>query len=132
MSVNGILDCKTVTGSVDGDVFYDFVQTSLIYHLLPFDGHNPHSVVVLDNCAIHHMQKTIRLIQEVGAIVHFLPPYSPDLNPIEEAFSKVKAKLKLLDEEANMGEEPEELVLSAFSYITKEDCQGWIDHALNT
>ena len=131
MSVNGMLDCKTVRGSVDGAIFYDFVQTSLIHQLMPFDGRNPHSVVILDNCSIHHMEETVRMIQEVGAIVHFLPPYSPDFNPIEEAFSKVKATLKLLDQEADMGEDPEDLVLSAFSSVTKEDCQSWIDHAHN-
>ena len=49
MSVSGMLDVKTVTGSVDGAVFYDFVQTSLLHHLMPFDGHNPHSVVILHN-----------------------------------------------------------------------------------
>ena len=98
MSVNGMLDCKTVSGSVDGTIFYDFVQTLLIHHLMPFDGHNPHSVVILDNCSIHHMEETVRMIQEVGEIVHFLPPYSPDFNPIEEAFSKVKSTLKLLDQ----------------------------------
>ena len=131
MSVHGMLDCKTVTGSVDGAIFYDFVQTSLLHHLMPFDGQNPHSVVVLDNCSIHHMEETIHMIQKVGAIVHFLLPYSLDLNPIEEAYSKVKATLKLSDEEADMGEDPEDLVLSAFSSVTKEDCQSWIDHALN-
>ena len=131
MSVNGMLDCKTVAGSVDGGTFYDFVQTSLLHHLMPFDGYNPHSVVILDNCSIHHMEETVRMIEEIGAIVHFLPPYSPDFNPIEEAFSKVKATLKLLDQEADMGEDPQNLVLSAFTSITPEDCQSWIDHALN-
>ena len=87
ISVNRMLDVKIVTGSVDGAVFYDFVQTSLLHHLMPFDGHNPHSLVILDNCSIHHMEETIHMIQEVGAMVHFLPPYSPDLNSIEEAFS---------------------------------------------
>ena len=128
MSVQGILNCKTVMGSVDGSVF-DFVQSSLLHHLMPFDGHNPHSVVILDNCSIHHIQEIVHMIQEVGAIVHFLPPYSPDLNPIEEAFSKVKSTLKLLDKEAEMGESTENLLLSAFSYISKDDCQNWIDHA---
>ena len=71
------------------------------------------------------------MIQEVGAIVNFLPPYSPNCNPIEEAFSKVKAALKLLDQEADMGEDAVDLVLSAFSYITQKDYQSWIDHALN-
>ena len=124
MSVHGILDCKTVTGSVDGAVFYDLVQTSLLHHLIPFDGHNLHSVVILDDCSIHHVEEIVHMIQEVGALVHFLPPYSPDFNPIKEAFSKLKATLKLLDEEAEMGESPEDLVLSAFSFISKEDCQN--------
>ena len=98
---------------------------------MPFDGHNPHSVVILDNCSIHHMEEIVRMIEEIGAIVHFLPPYSLDFNPIEEAFSKVKATLKLLGQEADMGEDPQNLVLSALTSITPEDCQSWIDHALN-
>ena len=131
IAVNGMLDCKTLTGSVDGAIFYDFIQTSLLHHLLPFDGHNPHSVVILDNCSIHHMEDTVKMIEEVGVLVHFLPPYSPDMNPIEEAFSKVKTTLRFLNQEADMGEDAQDLVLSAFSSITEEDCQGWIDHALS-
>ena len=49
MSVHGILDCKTVTGSVDGSAFNDFVQMSLLHHLMPFNGRNPHSVVILES-----------------------------------------------------------------------------------
>ena len=41
MSMHGVLDCKTVTGSVDGELFYNFVQASLLPHLMPFDGRNP-------------------------------------------------------------------------------------------
>ena len=41
MSTHGVLDCETVTGSVDGEVFYNFVQASLLPHLMPFDGRNP-------------------------------------------------------------------------------------------
>ena len=73
-----------LTGSVDSAVFYDFVQTTLLIHLMPFDGHNPHSVVKHDNCSIH-----MEAYNPSGrCIVHFLPPYSSDFNPIEEAFSK--------------------------------------------
>ena len=46
-----------MNGTTDGDTFYDFVQEHLLPHLLPFDGVNPHSVVVLDNCSIHHIQE---------------------------------------------------------------------------
>ena len=129
MSMNGMLDCKTVTDSVNGEVFYNFVQTSLLPHLMPFNGTNPHSVVIMDNCSIHHIQQTVNMIHEVGALVHFLPPYSPDYNPIEEAFSKVKSTLKLMDMEADSGSDYSSIVLSAFSQITTQDCQQWIHSA---
>jgi len=129
MSVNGMLDCKTVKQTVNSDVFYDFIQSALLPHLMPFDGKNPHSVVVLDNCSIHHIPGIVEMIQEVGALVHFLPPYSPEYNPIEEAFPKVKSNLKTMDMEADVFEDPENLVLAAFSSITPSDCQKWIDHA---
>ena len=48
----------------------------------------------MDNCSIHHVQEVATFIQDVGALVHFLAPYSPDFNPIEELFVKVKAELK--------------------------------------
>ena len=129
MSVNGMLDCKTVKQTVNSDVFYDFVQSALLPHLMPFDGKNPHSIVVLDNCSIHHIPGIVEMIQEVGALVHFLPPYSPDYNPIEKAFSKVKSNLKAMGMEADVFEDPENLVLAAFSSITPSDCQKWVDHA---
>ena len=69
------------------------------------------------------------MIQEVGAFVIFLPTYSPDYNPIEEAFSKVKASLKLMDMEADVINDHENIVLSAFSLITAQDCQNWIHDA---
>jgi len=87
-----------------------FLQSTLLPHLMPFDGNNPHSVVILDNCSIHHVEGITEMIEEVGALVHFLPPYSPDYNPIEQAFSKVNSTLKELDVEANAGVDPETLV----------------------
>jgi transposase len=94
MSTHGILDCITYTGSVNGDKFKHFVRHSLLPQLNPFNGMNSRSIVVLDNAAIHHTDGVVDLIESTGALVQFLPPYSPDLNPIEEAFSKVKANLK--------------------------------------
>ena len=128
MSSAGILDCKTVHGSVNTEVFCDFVEKHLLPHLLPFDGKNPHSVVILDNCIIHHADEVVRMIHEVGALVHFLPPYSPDYNPIEEAFSKVKAEMKAMEQEGQVMD-LETFVLAAFSWITDTDCQKWIDNA---
>ena len=125
MSVHGLLDLKIVSGSVDGDIYCDFVQKILLPQLMPFDGKNPHSVVILDNCTIHHCEEAVQMIEEVGAIVHFLPPYSLDYNPIEEAFSKVKAEMKAMEKEAQVLD-IETVVLSAFSCITVSDCNQWI------
>ena len=111
-----MLNCKTVKHSVNGETFYDFIQTALLPHLMTFNGTNPHSVVIMDNCSIHHVDAVIRMIHEVGALVHFLPPYSPDYNPIEEAFSKMKTYLRVLD--SDLFDDPEDQVFAAFSTIT--------------
>ena len=72
MSMAGLLDVKTFKGTSDGDQFYDFLQQHLIQYTMPYNGVNPHSVVLLDNRAI---TSTLR---EIGVLIHFLPPYSPD------------------------------------------------------
>ena len=95
ISTAGLLDVMTVKGTTDGDTFYHFIQTYLLPHLLPFNDNNPHSVVVMDNCSIHSVEHVVASIHDVGALVHFLPPY---LQPIEQAFSKVKMELKALEE----------------------------------
>ena len=94
MLMAGFNDYKAMSCTVDDDKFYVFIQASLLPHLMPFDGSNPHSIVILDNCSIHRVPRVVEMIQEVDALVHFLPPYSLDYNPIEEAFSKVTVNLK--------------------------------------
>ena len=126
MSLSGILDVKMVSETSDGDTFYDFVQTNLP-HLMPFNGVNPHSIVILDNCSIHHCNEVMTSLNDVGVLVHFLPPYSPDLNPIEEAFSKVKSELKSIDSDGTF--DTETALLASFSTITDTDCNGWIAHS---
>ena len=94
MSTTTFLDCYITVGIVDGDVFFRFVQSSLLPHLMPLNGTNPNSVVILYNCSIHHLDDVVDLIHNVGAHVIFLPPYSPDLMPIEQCFNKVKLFLQ--------------------------------------
>ena len=79
MTMEGILDVKTHTDFSNGDIFYDFVNTHLIPHLCPFDGYSSNSVVVLDNCSIHHCTKVVTSLRDIGVMVHFLPQ-SPELN----------------------------------------------------
>ena len=126
MSTAGILDFQVVTGSVTGDVFKQFVQNSILPLLMPFNGTNKHSIVVMDNASIHHVHGITELIQGVGAIPLFLPPYSPDFNPIEELFSKLKTTIKMYEFQDVQRTELdfESIIYSAFCHITSEDCKG--------
>ena len=126
MSLIGILDVKTHKETSTGDTFYEFIHTHLIPHLCPFDGFSSHSVVILDNCSIHHCREVIGSLKDIGVMIHFLPPYSPDLNPIEEAFSKVKTELKTIEPGIT---DIETAILASFATITAQDCRGWISHS---
>lgn len=128
MSVDGIEDIYISEGNVNGDVFEDFVRTTLLPLLQPFNGTNSHSVVVMDNASIHHVHKIVEMIHGVGALVRFLPPYSPDLDPIEEAFSKVKSFLKANDTVYLSTTSARTLVSMAFNTVTPEDCIGFVSH----
>ena len=125
MSTTEILDVKVVKGTTNGDTFYDFLHSHLLPHLLPFDGRNPHSVVVLDNCSIHHISEVQQVLEGVGVLVHYLLPYSPDYIPIEEAFSKVKQTLR---SESDESLDVETELYSSFSTISPLDCVEWIKH----
>ena len=99
MSLEGMQDVQLVEGTVNGDKFEDFVINTLIPILNPFDGNNNHSVVTMDNCDIHHLDQVVNLIEtRAKAKVVFLPPYSPDLMPLEEVFSEVKSIMEANDE----------------------------------
>ena len=90
MTVDEVLDTYCITGTVNEAVFCDFLERNLLPQLMPFNGINPRSVVLLDNTSIHHTHRPIELIQSVGALVHFIPLYSPDLDPLEELFPRLR------------------------------------------
>ena len=126
MTVNGILDLQIVRGSVNGEILIDFIHRVLLPYLMPFNGENPNSVVLLDNCSVHHVEGVVEPMQEMGTIVHFLPPYSPDLTPIELLFSKVKSLIHAMEMEMNALNDIDTIALAAFSCITSDDCKSWI------
>ena len=75
------------------------------------------------------MREVIEHVYNSRAIIHFLPPCSPDLNPIEEAFAKVKLNLWENDLVWQSVADPSPLVWDAFGQITPNDCQGYMNHA---
>jgi len=78
-------------GSTDGEVFEDFIE-----QLLPHCGRWPerNSVLVMDNASFHRTERIKQLCHKAGVKLVYLPPYSPDLNPIEEFFAELKAFIK--------------------------------------
>ena len=90
MSTDGVEDIYIHEGSVNGEIFLDFIRKCLLPLLMPFNGSNPNSIVILDNASVHKCEEAAEMINGVGALLCFLPPYSPDLTPIEELFAEVK------------------------------------------
>ena len=86
--------------------------------------------LVLDNCRIHHSDEVVALFTFHGVDLLYLPPYSPDFNPIENSFSKFKLMLKRHGEFLNSaGYSDYEIIDAAFEFITSSDCANWIRHA---
>ena len=124
MSTQGVLCLKIV--SVTGDIFLNFVEEQLLPTLMIFNGTNPNSVIIMDNCSVHHIPGIADTIQKVGVLVHYLPPYSPDYNPIELLFSKVKSSLRAMEMEMSHILDVDTVILLAFSTVTSDDCTAWI------
>ncbi len=90
LDVRGVRCATVVDGAVNRDVFEAFVERILLPELEPGD------TVVLDNLSSHKGERVRELVESCGARLEFLPPYSPDLNPIEMVFSKIKQLLRTL------------------------------------
>ena len=88
-----------------------------------------HSFQLTDNQPAHHVQQVIEHFYQSGAIIRFIPPYSPDLNPIEEAFANVKHNLRLNDLVLQAVGDPSALIWNAFAGITSDNCLGYMHHA---
>ena len=86
--LDGTSACMTIDGATNTEVFHAYVHEILVPSLRPGD------IVVMDNLAAHKNEATLALITAAGAQTRFLPAYSPDLNPIEMMWSKVKAFLR--------------------------------------
>lgn len=111
----------TINAPTDGDVFRAFVEQQLVPNLRPDD------CVVMDNLAAHKRPDIIAAIRAAGADVLFLPPYSPEYNPIEKAWAKLKELLRRL---ATLTRDAfDKAVAAAMSEITTADMNAWTVHA---
>ena len=79
MTTRGIESVFTTTDHVNGDLFEHFICECVLPIILPFDGNNPRSILVMDNASIHHLERIEEIITGVGARILFLPPTVPTL-----------------------------------------------------
>jgi transposase len=124
MSLRGIIASMTIEEATDGDIFLAYVEHILCAALKPGD------VVVMDNLSSHKIKGVQRLIEKAGAEVLYLPPYSPDLNPIEKAWSKLKQILR--SAKARTKEALEIAIAEAIRMITPDNAKAWFHHCINS
>jgi len=114
---DGSTACMALDGATDTESFRAYVRHLLVPALRPDD------VVVMDNLSPHKNDQTLDLIAQAGAQVLFLPAYSPDLNPIEKMWSKVKGLLR--GAEARTADALVTAIGQALAKITPQDAFGW-------
>jgi transposase len=107
-------------GPIDSACFRAYVEQVLAPTLRPGD------VVILDNLAVHKQPEVRTAIERAGAHLRFLPPYSPDFNPIEQVFAKLKAFLRAV--RPRNFDQVSELVAIALTLFTPTECRNYIRH----
>ena len=115
--LDGSTACMALEGTTDTESFRSYVSQVLVPVLKPAD------IVVMDNLSPHKSDPTLALITSAGAQVLFLPAYSPDLNPIEKMWSKIKSLLRAAEART-----PADLITAiglALTKVTPQDARSW-------
>lgn len=120
LTATGVTATMTVEGATDADVFCAYVSRVLKPTLRRGD------TVVLDNLSAHKARQVRELVEGSGARLLYLPPYSPDLNPIEQCWSKIKTYLRAA--KARTSGKLGEAITRAFATITASDARAWFKH----
>lgn len=117
--LNGQTTYTMYSGGTTGARFLDYLKNVLIPTLHRGD------VVIMDNMRSHHVKGVVETLREAGMIPLYLPPYSPDLNPIEMMWSKIKAVLRKWG--CRIAARLPQMVIKALSLVSTNDCLGWFD-----
>lgn len=120
IGLNGVHAPFALDGGIDGAAFLIYVEKVLLPTLQGGE------IVVLDNLSSHKLPRVAELIESAGAEVWYLPPYSPDFNPIENMWSKVKQVLRSIA--ARTFDGLVDAIRSAFGRVTTSDLLGWFTH----
>ena len=120
LSLRGLGEAFMIDGAVNGELFEAYVEHIFVPTLIPGE------IVLMDNLSAHKGEKVRQLIEAKGSQLIFLPAYSPDLSPIEEAFSKVKAVIRGIGPRNR--EDLYKAIECAVTTITANDASGWFWH----
>lgn len=120
LTLQGMGEALIVDGSANAELFEIYIEQLLAPSL------QPGQMVIMDNLSIHKGNKVRQLIEARGCQLLFLPAYSPDLSPIEEAFSKIKAVLRRMG--ARTREALQEALEYALTTVSASDASGWFSH----
>lgn len=120
LGIDGLSAPMTMLGAINGAAFIAYVEQVLAPTLKPGE------IVIMDNLGSHKVDGVRQAIEACGAAVLYLPPYSPDLNPIEQCWSKIKTALRRAA--ARTQEALEQALAEAISSIRSSDAQGWFRH----
>jgi transposase len=120
LRLTGVDAAMTVDGSMTGDLFVAYTEQVLVPALVPGD------VVFMDNLSCHKRAEVRELIEGAGCSLVYLPPYSPDLNPIEQAFSKLKAILRKAEERTVEG--LWRALFDALAAFSPQECANYLAH----
>lgn len=120
LTAEGMLASMTIESPTDGDVFLAYLEQVLCPRL------QPGQIVIMDNLSAHKVAGVRSLIEACGAQRLYLPPYSPDFNPIEKAWSKIKQLLRTA--KARMLDVLEEAAAQAIAAITADNAIAWFTY----
>lgn len=120
VGISGWVASMTVESATDGDVFLCFVEHFLCPNL------QPGQIVIMDNLAAHKVDGVMELIQQAGACVFYLPPYSPDFNPIEKCWAQLKQRLRTL--KARSLPALQLALLDALANLTPQNTNAYFQH----
>jgi transposase len=120
MGLDGIIAPLTYKGTLNGELFGVYIKDCLAPVMKKGD------TLILDNLSAHKVKDALKPLYDKGINVTFLPPYSQDFNPIEHAWSKIKAYLRKI--KARTYDVLFQAVGEALDTISKEDIMGWLTH----
>ncbi|MCD7947319.1 MAG: IS630 family transposase [Oscillospiraceae bacterium] len=115
--INGERVYTTFSGAVNGERFKEYLREFLV------DSLHPGDIVIMDNLRSHKVAGVAELVASSGATILYLPPYSPDLNPIEQMWSKIKAYLRMV--KARTVDSLHAAIPDAFDCVSSSDISGW-------